>query len=76
MFFVDSLLEQASTARDHDRLDESGVVRRRLNDGREFKIVKVFHHPAVLERRLLDRGWNGSVRASGRFFLYGSMTAG
>jgi demethylmenaquinone methyltransferase/2-methoxy-6-polyprenyl-1,4-benzoquinol methylase len=74
VFFVDSLLEQASTARDHDRLDKSGVVRRRLNDGREFSIVKVFYEPAQLQRRLSDRGWDGWVRPSGQFFLYGSVT--
>lgn len=73
-FFVDSLLEQSSTAQDHGLLDRSGVVRRRLNDGREFEIVKVFHDPADLERRLLEREWRGSVRSTGTFFLYGSMT--
>lgn len=36
-FFIDSLLEQTSSARDLDPLDESGTVRRRLNDGREFR---------------------------------------
>lgn len=73
-FFVDSLLEQSSTARDHGLLDESGVVRRRLNDGREFEIMKVFYDPAGLERRLLERGWTGSIRSTGTFFSYGSMT--
>jgi len=73
-FFVDSLLEQSSTARDHGLLDQSGVVRRRLNDGREFEIVKVFYDPADLEHRLFQRGWNGSVRTTGMFFLYGLMT--
>ena len=73
-FFVDSLLEQSSTALDHGSLDESGVVRRRLNDGREFEIVKVFYEPAGLKRRLLERGWRGSVRSTGTFFLHGSMT--
>jgi SAM-dependent methyltransferase len=71
VFFVDSLLEQASTARDHDPLDESGTVRRRLNDGREFRVVKVFYEPTTLERLLSERGWTGWVRSSGRFFLYG-----
>ncbi len=70
-FFVDSLLEQASTARDHDAPDASGVVRRRLNDGREFTIVKVFYEPEPLERRLAENGWHGWVRSSGRFFVYG-----
>lgn len=73
-FFVDSLLQQASTARDHEPLDETGVVRRRLNDGREFEIVKVFFEPAKLQHRLSERGWRGWVRSSGKFFLYGAVT--
>ena len=73
-FFVDSLLEQSSTARDQSPLDTSGVVRRRLNDGREFEIVKVFYEPAGLKERLLERGWTGSVRSTGTFFLHGSLT--
>ncbi len=73
-FFVDSLLEQSSTAHDHGPLDQSGVIRRSLNDGREFDIVKVFYDPADLEHRLFKRGWNGSVRTTGTFFLYGLMT--
>jgi 2-polyprenyl-3-methyl-5-hydroxy-6-metoxy-1,4-benzoquinol methylase len=73
VFFVDSLIEQTSTAVDHPALDESGVVRRRLNDGRTFQIVKVFHDPETLERQLHARGWDGCVRASGKFFLYGSV---
>ena len=72
-FFIDSLREQSSTAINHDALDDSGVVRRKLNDGREFSIVKVFHDPSTLERQLLDAGWEGWVRATGQFFLYGSV---
>lgn len=73
VFFVDSLLDQTSTARDHEQLNQSGVVRRRLNDGREFEIVKVFYEPAALEQGLFDRGWRGWVRSSGKFFVYGSV---
>jgi demethylmenaquinone methyltransferase/2-methoxy-6-polyprenyl-1,4-benzoquinol methylase len=74
VFFIDSLLEPASTARDHARLDKSGLVKRKLNDGREFQIVKIFYEPSVLEKRLSDKGWSGWVRSSGRFFLYGCLT--
>jgi demethylmenaquinone methyltransferase/2-methoxy-6-polyprenyl-1,4-benzoquinol methylase len=74
-FFVDSLLDQTSTARDHAPLDESGIVHRRLNDGREFRIVKVFHDPTDLERGLGRRGWSGWVRSTPQFFVYGSLTA-
>lgn len=72
-FFVDNLRAQASTARDHAPLDDSGIARRRLNDGREFDIVKVFYEPAALELRLASLGWTGWVRSSGRYFLYGAM---
>lgn len=74
VFFVDGLFEQASTARDHVPLDVSGVAQRRLNDGREFRVVKVFYEPALLERQLSQGGWRGWVRSSGRFFVYGSFT--
>ncbi len=72
VFFVDSLLEPTSTARDH-LIDDSGIVRRKLNDGREFDIVKVFYESERLETRLADLGWRGAVRSTGRFFLYGSV---
>lgn len=72
-FFIDSLFEQTSTARDHAPLDRSGTVRRKLNDGREFQIVKVFYEPVNLERRLRELGWIGRVRPSGKFFVYGSL---
>jgi 2-polyprenyl-3-methyl-5-hydroxy-6-metoxy-1,4-benzoquinol methylase len=73
VFFVDSLIEQTSTARDHDRLNKSGVVARRLNDGREFRVVKVFYEPPDLQQRLAGLGWDGWVRSAGKFFLYGSV---
>ena len=73
VFFVDSLAEQGATARDQEPLDDSGVARRRLNDGREFDIVKMYYEPASLERRLQNLGWTGRVRASGQHFLYGTV---
>ena len=72
-FFIDSLFEQTSTARDQAPLDRSGTVRRRLNDGREFQIVKMFYEPANLELRLRELGWIGCVRTFGKFFVYGSL---
>jgi 2-polyprenyl-3-methyl-5-hydroxy-6-metoxy-1,4-benzoquinol methylase len=74
VFFIDSLMEQTSTARDHGPLDESGMVQRRLNDGQEFNIVKIFYEPAALEQRLTAMGWTGWVRSTRTFFLYGLMS--
>lgn len=73
VFFVDSLLEPTSAATDHVPVDNSGLAHRKLNDGREFQIVKVFYEPEPLERRLADLGWRGSVQSSGRFFLFGRL---
>ncbi|MFC2150149.1 class I SAM-dependent methyltransferase [Calditrichota bacterium] len=71
VFFVDSLMTQESTAADHRELDNSGIAERKLNDGRQFNIVKVFYDPAELEHRLNDLGWQGKVATTGEFFLYG-----
>jgi SAM-dependent methyltransferase len=76
VFFIDSLLEPTSTAVDHAPLDHSGLSQRRLNDGREFRIVKVFYEPSALEQRLSAMRWTGWVRATRTFFLYGTMTSG
>jgi 2-polyprenyl-3-methyl-5-hydroxy-6-metoxy-1,4-benzoquinol methylase len=74
VFFIDSLMEQTSTALDHGPLDASGSVQRMLNDGREFKIVKIFYEPSALKQRLAAQGWTGWVRSTSKFFMYGSMT--
>jgi SAM-dependent methyltransferase len=72
VFFVDSLYTEASTAGDHRlRGPEATQVLRRLNDGREFEIVKVFYRPEELRTRLTRLGWNLAVGSTPRYFLYG-----
>lgn len=74
VFFIDSLRTQTSTARDHALPDAAGAttLTRRLNDGREFEIVKVFYMPDALAAQLSALGWHADVHATGQFFLYGS----
>jgi 2-polyprenyl-3-methyl-5-hydroxy-6-metoxy-1,4-benzoquinol methylase len=74
VFWIDSLLDPSSTAHDHGPLDHSGVARRRLNDGREFRVVKMFYEPADLEQRLSRLGFAGWARSSGTFFHYGCVS--
>lgn len=68
--FVD---EDDRAAVHDDRYSINGVpaARRRLNDGREFEIVKVFWRPADLENRLRSSGWDINVRRVGETFMYG-----
>ena len=74
VFFVDSLQTQMSTARDHAKIDSSGIVERKLNDGSQYRIVKRFYEPSELGRHLDRIGWNGTVQTTSDFFLYGRMT--
>jgi SAM-dependent methyltransferase len=46
--------------------------RRRLSDGREYTIVKVFYGPAVLRDRLAALGWTADIRTTGEEFFYGT----
>jgi len=73
VLFIDSLYELTSTARDSVPPSRTGIVQRTLNDGRDFRVVKIFYDPGKLERRLNAGGWRGWVRSTGKFFLHGSM---
>ena len=73
VFFVDSRYDHTSTAVDHHLPEqEATVLRRRLNDGREFQIYKVFYNPAELTDRLCGLGWHFDIRQTDTYFLYGS----
>ena len=72
VFFIDSLYSDLSTARDHQLAGSRATsLRRRLNDGREYAIVKVFYRPDELSAKLEALGWRAEVRATPSFFLYG-----
>jgi demethylmenaquinone methyltransferase/2-methoxy-6-polyprenyl-1,4-benzoquinol methylase len=72
--FIDSLPEPHSGATDHQPA-VSGRSVRRLADGREFEIVKVFYRPKELESGLRAAGFaSARVTTTGRFFLLGEGT--
>ena len=72
IWFVDSTLNVESSSTDLGIVRATDeTVRRRLNDGSEFEIVKVFHEPARLAARLGDLGWDVAVTAVGEFFYVG-----
>ncbi|MFL5673914.1 MAG: class I SAM-dependent methyltransferase [Chloroflexota bacterium] len=74
--FIDSLPDPQSSAADHPTPADDRSVRR-LDDGREFTIVKVYYTPAELEDALRRAGFvDPQVSTTGRFFLTGAATAG
>jgi demethylmenaquinone methyltransferase/2-methoxy-6-polyprenyl-1,4-benzoquinol methylase len=75
LFWVDGRYEPASTAIDHQLPGlESQLMTRRLNDGREFQIVKNFYDPAALTRRFAAAGLKVAIRETRTFFIYGVGT--
>jgi demethylmenaquinone methyltransferase/2-methoxy-6-polyprenyl-1,4-benzoquinol methylase len=69
-YLVDSAFDQTSSAKDHV-LSDSGIAMRRLNDGREFQIVKVFYDPQELNARLARLGWHATIAPTARYFIHG-----
>jgi hypothetical protein len=75
--FVDSRPDPDSGARDHPAVGDDEIALRRLADGREFRIPKVFYEPDELEAALRTAGFvDVEVSSTGRFFLMGRATAG
>ncbi|MFN8484663.1 MAG: class I SAM-dependent methyltransferase [Anaerolineae bacterium] len=73
VFFIDSLFNPTGSAfnQSFGAVDESLQVRK-LNDGRQFTIYKVYYDPAQLPARLADLGWDARVYQTANYFLYGA----
>jgi SAM-dependent methyltransferase len=72
-YVIDSAHDPTSTAANHPTPDRhAGIVTRKLDDGREFRIVKVFWEPAAIADRLRALGFDADIGATARYFIYGS----
>ncbi|MFN8457412.1 MAG: class I SAM-dependent methyltransferase [Anaerolineae bacterium] len=87
LFFVDSLPDPSSTAKDMvDNLkknldkrtsvidqpgDKDVIMTRRLNDGREFQVVKIFYLPDNLVEQFKSYNVPLTVKQTAHYFLYG-----
>lgn len=75
VFLIDSRYALTSIARDHQLEGAEGTrVTRRLNDGREYRIVKVFYTPERLRADLAALGWKTDIHLTANYFLYGRAT--
>jgi SAM-dependent methyltransferase len=52
--------------------ESSSTIRRRLEDGTEYRIVKVAHRPGELQQRLARLGWTIEVRQTAGPFFWGA----
>lgn len=69
VFFVDDWYR---TADELIEGEQSSTIRRRLADGTAYRIVKVPHRPAELERDLERIGWRVTVRPTAGPFFWGA----
>jgi ubiquinone/menaquinone biosynthesis C-methylase UbiE len=73
LFALDSLPDPTSSAKNHENYQLDGIYHtRKLNDGQEFKIVKIFYEPEALQATLAQHGFDAKVKVSGRYFWYAS----
>ncbi|HTK05878.1 MAG TPA: hypothetical protein VL485_01810, partial [Ktedonobacteraceae bacterium] len=75
IFFIDGRREPTSTASNHQLpTQDSQVMIRTLNDGKNFEIVKNFYDPADLAARCSRAGLAITVEETATYFLYGYGT--
>lgn len=75
VFFLDSRYSETSTAADHRLEGEKATTTlRRLKDGREYRIVKVFYQAEELAAKLTRLGWKVTIRTTPHYFIYGDGT--
>jgi demethylmenaquinone methyltransferase/2-methoxy-6-polyprenyl-1,4-benzoquinol methylase len=75
-YVIDSGWDTTSTAKNHERPDrEMGIAQRKLNDGSEYRIVKVFHEPGALAGRLRALGLDSAIVHTPRYFIHGPVAA-
>lgn len=73
-FLIDNRRDPTRTAQDPYVIAEADdVQRRRLSDGSEHRVVKVFYEPEELAQRLRQLGWDSRLAGTLRF-VYGSAT--
>lgn len=71
-YLIDSAFDPSSTAKDHVLSGpDATIVTRRLNDGREFRIVKRFWEPQALVSRLGELGWAATIVRTPSYFIHG-----
>jgi SAM-dependent methyltransferase len=74
VFFVDERAWDGHEAYERQLGDGRGTTLRRLEDGREYRMVKVYYEPAELQQRLAALGWDIAVHAADERVIYGSGT--
>jgi demethylmenaquinone methyltransferase/2-methoxy-6-polyprenyl-1,4-benzoquinol methylase len=75
VFMVDSRPDDTSTATDHQPYEPHGIYHnRKLNDGSEYTIVKVFYEPDRLQAAFARAGLDVKASFTDHYFIYAHGT--
>ncbi len=75
VFLIDSVHKKEATSKDQVLPPQDGTVaKRKLKDGREFEIVKIFYQPERLEKQLTKQDWRVTASQTNNFFIYAEAT--
>jgi demethylmenaquinone methyltransferase/2-methoxy-6-polyprenyl-1,4-benzoquinol methylase len=72
-------LDSSNREREEERIlpgQATPTVWRRLRDGSQHRVVKVYYSPAELAARLADLGWSASIREANVGLLVGTARLG
>jgi hypothetical protein len=73
-YVIDSAWEPTSHATDHATPErDAGVAPRKLADGREFRVVKVFWKPGELNAQWAVLDFDATILQSPRYFIHGPV---
>ena len=71
IFIIDYRFEVTSTAKNHFLQNETEIYqRRKLNNGQEFQIFKIFYRSDVLLNKLTLAGFQTNVELTDNYFIY------
>lgn len=74
VFFIDSVHKKEATSKDQVLPPQDATVaKRKLKDGREFEIVKIFYQAQKLTEQLEQLNWKAKISQTEKFFLYGEV---
>lgn len=70
VFMVDSKRKPSSTAKDHVLPSEGVVMKRTLNDGSNFEIIKIYYETDELAQAFIRNGMETEAKFTDNFFIY------
>ena len=75
VFLIDSSHKKEATSKDQELPPQDATIaKRKLKDGREFEIVKLFYKPEDLNSKLSKLDWQVKAQKTEKFFVYAEAT--